>query len=435
MPRHPETLITPNTLLAERRAGLQSPRRPGQRMSRAELADAINTALDQLHPGRNLTAHYVDHRWVGKLERGEHRWPSHERRAALRQVLGANTDADLGLYSPRRTSPGGTVPDATSHPSSTQRSVDFTELRSCLDAFDVPPDGPVRPADELRAAVNHVVRLRLTSNYNQLAALIPALLDELHRAQLTYTGARHESNAALLTQVYRAADALADKFGHYDLSARIITMMTSTAQDTSDPAIIATAQYVRGELFFHNGRPEVGRALLERAAADISSCTTQTGRAAYGALHMRAAVLAGLAQRPSQAWSHLQEANDHARDVPEGEYHGTAFGPSSVHIHKVTFALDSGDPVAALSAAEGWTPPEAVPSERRSHFYIDLARAHAQTGSPAQAVDALLHARTAAPEHTRIHPHVHEVLAMLRLRTSTNSRLHEYVRWATTPVG
>ena len=434
MPRHPDTLITPNTFLAERRAGLPSPRRPGQRMSRTELADAVNVALDQLHPGRDLAAHYVDPRWVGKLERGEHRWPSRERRAALRKVLGAAADADLGLYSPRRTPPGGAAPDA-GNDGLPAPSVDFAEIRACLDAFDVPPDGPIRPADDLRAAVDHVVRMRLTSNYHQLAIVLPALLDELHRAQLTYVGARHESNAALLTQVYRAADALADKFGHHDLSARIITMMISTAQATSDPAIIATIQYVRGELFFHNGRPELGRALLEKAAADVSSCSTQTGRAAYGALHMRAAVLAGLAQRPSQAWDHLEEANDHAREVPEGEYHGTAFGPASVRIHKVTFALDSGDPDAALRAADDWTPPTTVPSERRSHFYIDLARAHAQTGSPAQAVDALLQARAAAPEHTRIHPHVHQVLAMLRPQASTDNRLHEYARWATVRVG
>lgn len=103
MARHPDTIITPNTLLARARQRLASPQRPGQHLSRAELADAINAALDRLYPGRSLTAHYVDHRWVGKLERGEHRWPSHERRTATRQVLGAATDADLGLYSPRRT--------------------------------------------------------------------------------------------------------------------------------------------------------------------------------------------------------------------------------------------------------------------------------------------------------------------------------------------
>lgn len=71
-------------------------------MSRTELADAVNAVLDRLYPGRDLAAHYVDHRWVGKLERGEHRWPSEERRTALRHVLSAATDTDLGLYSPRR---------------------------------------------------------------------------------------------------------------------------------------------------------------------------------------------------------------------------------------------------------------------------------------------------------------------------------------------
>ena len=103
MPRHPETVVTPNTLLTEARRQRNSPLRAGQPMSRAELADAVNVALHQLYPRRDLTAHYVDHRWVGKLERGEHRWPSRERRVALRHVLGAGTDAALGLYSPRRT--------------------------------------------------------------------------------------------------------------------------------------------------------------------------------------------------------------------------------------------------------------------------------------------------------------------------------------------
>jgi hypothetical protein len=103
MPRHPETVITPNTLLSEARQGLPSPRRAGQCMSRAEVADAVNNALDQIYPGQDLTAHYVDFRWIGKLERGEHRWPSEERRAALRHVLGTPTDTQLGLYSPRRT--------------------------------------------------------------------------------------------------------------------------------------------------------------------------------------------------------------------------------------------------------------------------------------------------------------------------------------------
>lgn len=55
----------------------------------------VNAALDASCSGRDITTQYVDFRWIGKLERGEHRWPSEARRAALRQVLGATCDAEL----------------------------------------------------------------------------------------------------------------------------------------------------------------------------------------------------------------------------------------------------------------------------------------------------------------------------------------------------
>ncbi|GAA1563381.1 hypothetical protein GCM10009827_101240 [Dactylosporangium maewongense] len=119
MPRHPDTVITPNTVLSAARERLPSPRRAGQCMSRSELADEVNTALNQLYPTRNLTAHYVDARWIGKLERGEHRWPSDERRAAIRRALGATNDGELGLYIPRRTE--GFVSDGTTPPTPKSR--------------------------------------------------------------------------------------------------------------------------------------------------------------------------------------------------------------------------------------------------------------------------------------------------------------------------
>jgi len=102
MPRHPNAIIRPNNVLSDARKRRLSPVRVEQRMSRVELADAVNAALDRLYPGRDLDAFLVDFRWIGKIERGEHRWPSEERRAALREVFGVDSDADLGLYSPRR---------------------------------------------------------------------------------------------------------------------------------------------------------------------------------------------------------------------------------------------------------------------------------------------------------------------------------------------
>ncbi len=140
MPRHPEAIIEPNTLLSDARRSWPSPNRRGQHMSRAELADAVNSSLDRLYPGRDMTAQYVDFRWVGKLERGEHRWPSVERRAALRDVLTAANDARLGLYSPRRSAeamsqPGPLLPEAAT--SLAQSRVDDSFIAGPPDAVEV----------------------------------------------------------------------------------------------------------------------------------------------------------------------------------------------------------------------------------------------------------------------------------------------------------
>jgi len=63
-------------------------------MSRQELAELVNTHL--LKTAKLTTD--LDGNYIGKLERGVHRWPSAGYRNAFRTVLNAATDADLGFY-------------------------------------------------------------------------------------------------------------------------------------------------------------------------------------------------------------------------------------------------------------------------------------------------------------------------------------------------
>jgi hypothetical protein len=66
-------------------------------MSRQELADAVNACL----AGKDERAQReatLDANHIGKLERGEHRWPNDLRREAFRHVLDAATDAELGFF-------------------------------------------------------------------------------------------------------------------------------------------------------------------------------------------------------------------------------------------------------------------------------------------------------------------------------------------------
>jgi hypothetical protein len=58
-----------------------------------------------------------------------------------------------------------------------------------------------------------------------------------------------------------------------------------------------------------------------------------------------------------------------------------------------------------------------LPAERRSHFYIEAARAHSRAAHPDQATAALWQARRAAPQHTRCNPAVSETVQALTHRT------------------
>jgi hypothetical protein len=87
---------------------------PGERMSRHELAERVNAwVFDSTGETVSLDAHYI-----AKLERGVIRWPRSAYRDALRAVLGASTNLDLGLR-PRRTGEVGSRPGMPLSPGST----------------------------------------------------------------------------------------------------------------------------------------------------------------------------------------------------------------------------------------------------------------------------------------------------------------------------
>jgi tetratricopeptide (TPR) repeat protein len=85
----------PNDKLRAAREATASPAIAGEPMSRSELAEAVNayvwqTSADRQHGLLTATA-------IARYERGEVRWPTRPYRAALRSVLNASTDAELGF--------------------------------------------------------------------------------------------------------------------------------------------------------------------------------------------------------------------------------------------------------------------------------------------------------------------------------------------------
>lgn len=291
-------------------------------------------------------------------------------------------------------------------------------LRRALAVYDFPPD-PETPPRELKLLAEDVetaAHRRLNGQYVALGEHLPELIVELTCAAHTATGREREQAFWLLAAAYRCADAIAFKLGHMDLSSTAIERIRWAAEQSGDELMIATAAYVRGQTWLVTGAYASGLRALSAAGAGIERRTASDARAAavYGALHMRAAVLAARGNMPADAWSHLQIAKNMAGVVgADTEYYYTSFGPANVKVHEVAVAVELGDEAEALARASGWTPPASLPAERASHHLIDLARAQVWAGDYPGALDSLLDARARSPQHTRTNPLTRETMAAI----------------------
>jgi len=304
-------------------------------------------------------------------------------------------------------------------------------IRRTLACYDLPDDGPIQPLPELRTATEAATARRLAAQYTKLADALPSLIAGLTRAVHSYTGHEQQSAFALLTLAYRSADAICDKYGYADLSARTIELIRWAAIESGDPALAGMAGYVRAETFFANQHPAAGLRALDAASAPLVASGSRDTLAIYGSLHMRAGVLAACAGLAEAAGSHLAEARAVSRHIPDGVYCGTAFGPSSVRIHQMAAAAEMGDSHAVLDGAAEWQPPHTVPAERRSHYFIELARAQLWTGQRADTLASFQAARRIAPQHTRHNPHVRETATtLLHLERHPSDALLAFARWA-----
>jgi transcriptional regulator with XRE-family HTH domain len=305
-------------------------------------------------------------------------------------------------------------------------------LRDAMNAYDIPPDPApsMAPLSELSQLTRTATTYRLASQYAKLAELLPRLITSLTAAALGGSGYNQEQVFRLLALAYRAADAIADKHGQYDMSARATDLVRWAATRSADPVVVQMSAYVRAEVFFNGPNARYGLRLLDAAAGlkPVADCTTAV--AARGALLMRSAVLAAGAGMPDEAADRLAEARAAAQRLPDGIYHGTAFGPSSVRVHELAVAVESHDIGLSIKLSDQWEPPLTLPAERRSHFYIEAARAYSWAGNQEQAIRALWQARRAAPQHTRSNPAVTEtVAALLRLSRKPSPQLQQFADW------
>ncbi|MFD0359672.1 helix-turn-helix domain-containing protein [Streptomyces sp. NPDC127110] len=303
-------------------------------------------------------------------------------------------------------------------------------ISAAIAGYEFALDAPQKALSQIRSEVDAAVEWRLAAQYGLIATQAPRLLGEalahLHRAS------RRGEAARLVVAAARAADAVAYKYGAHDLSARLIDVMRWAAFQADDPVMSATVAYVQAETFLAAQAHRAGQAVLERALDATPVPRDDLSTAALGALHMRTAVVAARAGDADAAYGHLREARTLADDLPEGVYLGTAFGPSSVRIHEVALAVSLGrDHIGrALDVARDWSPGDEIPAERRSGFWIEVARAQLWSGDPDDAFESLKTARRHAPQHVRQHPWAREDIGTIRrLKRADAASLTAYAEW------
>lgn len=305
-------------------------------------------------------------------------------------------------------------------------------ISAAIAGYDIPLDSPSMPLARLQVRVDEATAWRLAAQYGQIAVGIPAVLEAAVQHVHAARGPARAEAARLLVSAARTADAVAYKHGAHDLSARLIDVMRWAAIQTGDPIVEATVAYTGAETYLAARAYRIGRRALENALDAGPPPIGPTAAAARAALHMRTAVVAARAGEPDAAHEHLRHAHQLADDLAEGIYMGTAVGPSSVRIHEVAVAVSLGGDHAgaALDVAAAWKPGPELPAERRSGFYIEVARAELWAGRVDDAFESLKVARRLAPQAVREHPWAREDIETIRrLKRADAESLTSFAEW------
>lgn len=289
------------------------------------------------------------------------------------------------------------------------RSVSVLGLPALLPASAVhdalinpsPTSGRVPSLPRLRSAVAGLWTARQSSQYDQLAAMVPATL-----AAFDQRNQQHNDAHGLLSLAYQAITGAMAKVGRSDLAWVAAERGVVAGKQSGNPTVIAAAQRMYAHALLAQNRNVQARQ-ISMAAADSLRLDSASAMAVYGACLNTAAIAAARLGDP-RAHEHLDEAQRVAQHLGKDcNDMFTAFGVTNVGIHRVSVSVELGEGGVAVEHAEAVNL-RTVPPERRAHFFIDVAQAH---DHPEAVVEALLSAEAIAPEEVRYNPVARHLVA------------------------
>lgn len=288
----------PNTLLAQARRACKSPSGSGRPMSRQELADAVNAYLWDTY---RVTSNW-DETDIGRLERGENRWPGKRRREAFRSVLGVQTDSGIGFYIDRASA--ATSDAASTASNSTVSDIDLRVPQLVTDhALDVVSDA----GGDWNSF--SVVTSMLAQQRQALPPAALLSLVEAHRECLLTLFRKAEKDpisvdiGVMLGEASIVASRLWSAQGNRAMALAHCAYARTLADRLGSIRLGATARIFESNL--HSGA-----STLIQAGGDIMNGLRLLDEAAAAADHLTAAAQARIAAEQAQGYAALGLRNE-----------------------------------------------------------------------------------------------------------------------------
>jgi transcriptional regulator with XRE-family HTH domain len=366
--------------------------------------------------------------WVSGVEQGRLHADRLQELVDIAGVLGCEVEDLLGRPVSSLTSPGAAPGPGTSRVG--PDAVAAVVLRSAL------PETEYEMAPEPGEIARRVARAwamwhRSPTAHAGLAAVLPGLLADALACQQRAQGQQapeRRAAAGAASGAWQLTRQWLHRQHGGDLAWIAAERAMAAAREAEDPRLIALGAWGLSRSYRRCGQPDEA-ARLCLAAGDTLAPLLPDSRdpgllAAYGMLHLTAAISAAESDQDGRAWA-LHRVADRAARSLGGRYDPwTAFGPTNVDIWAISIHATLGNADAVVDMAPELDL-EAMPStHRRAGVLIDVARGFARRGEDERSALVLLDAERASSDEVGHSPMVRDTVRDLLCRDRAGARPH-----------
>ncbi|MGH8895967.1 MAG: helix-turn-helix domain-containing protein [Egibacteraceae bacterium] len=302
----------------------------------------------------------------------------------------------------------------------------LTPVKGDVSRTDEEPE--VLSAAELQRSAQEGWRLYRSGKLSALAALLPELISAGELTTQELTGEKRAGAFAALADVYQVTAVLVTQLSHDDLGYIAAQKAIATADCSNDQNLQAITFGNLSWVLLRQGRLAAAEQVALAKAKDLEpsfSQATAVELSVWGWLLKSGMTAASRNDKPAQAADLLSLIQAVAHRVGEDrQYYSMVFGPTTVAMQAVAFAVERGDSGQALELAQHVPTTGKLPITVKARHLLDVAHAQCLENKNVDALTSLLEVRELAAEWMRYQVLAREITrALLTKQGATRSRL------------